>query len=359
MFSNGAMRPYALYGVMRASGTTNDVRGPGPPSIARRQLAAPSSCRRAFAKRGNDVPTSRYDNYGFRVARTLQLMPHKTRREAPLWPAARRHSEASGWRKRAFLAMGQRSSWSPDSKKIVFGRSGVDNGILITTSPRINSGSSRPWERTRAWAGQDGRWIAYVTGSGPAEAIWAADASGGKPPFRVAAGCMPSWSSDGKTLFFAAFDQGQLDVEPKSRQTASSRRQRCDVQYPIDGRMFRRTASAWHTISAIRLSFSRSMTGKLSSDLRNPRATCLEAGRPIAGSLDSACGIQSDPTPCFILDVEASLARRVEPRSLTMPAWSPDGTKITFDRRLTTRTEIWIFDAEAIKKLPTFKMEAR
>ena len=46
-------------------------------------------------------------------------------------------------------------------------------------------------------------------------------------------------------------------------------------------------------------------------------------------------------------------------RSLTLPAWSPDGTKITFDLRLSTGTEIWMIDAEAIKKLPTFKMEVR
>ncbi len=63
--------------------------------------------------------------------------------------------------------------------------------------------------------------------------------------------------------------------------------------------------------------------------------------------------------PCIILDVETGVARRVASRSLTFPAWSPDGTKIAFDLRLSTGTEIWMIDVEAIKKLPTFKMEVR
>ncbi len=63
-----------------------------------------------------------------------------------------------------------------------------------------------------------------------------------------------------------------------------------------------------------------------------------------------------DPMPCIILDVESGLARQVASRGLTLPAWSPDGTKITFDLRLSTGTEIWMIDAAAIKRLPTFTM---
>jgi Tol biopolymer transport system component len=63
--------------------------------------------------------------------------------------------------------------------------------------------------------------------------------------------------------------------------------------------------------------------------------------------------------PCIILDVETGMARQVASRSLTFPAWSPNGTEITFDLRLRTGTEIWMMDVEAIKKLPTFKMAAR
>ena len=67
----------------------------------------------------------------------------------------------------------------------------------------------------------------------------------------------------------------------------------------------------------------------------------------------------NDSGPCLVLDVQSGLARRVASRCLTMPAWSPDGTKITFDLRLETGTEIWMFDAAAIERLPTSKMATR
>ena len=74
-----------------------------------------------------------------------------------------------------FVVRGQQSSSSPDGKKIVFCRSGNDNGILIydiatnRTTPFTSAG------KDPAWAGKDGRWIAYAAGSGTAEAIWAAE----------------------------------------------------------------------------------------------------------------------------------------------------------------------------------------
>ena len=55
-----------------------------------------------------------------------------------------------------------------------------------------------------------------------------------------------------------------------------------------------------------------------------------------------AGGTPRTAMPCIMLDVEAGLARRLASRWLTMPAWSPDGTKITFDLRLSTGTEIWM-----------------
>jgi len=63
--------------------------------------------------------------------------------------------------------------------------------------------------------------------------------------------------------------------------------------------------------------------------------------------------------PPIILDIETGLARQVGSRGLTMPAWSRDGTKITFDLCLSTGTVIWMIDAATIKRLPTFEMETR
>lgn len=61
---------------------------------------------------------------------------------------------------------------------------------------------------------------------------------------------------------------------------------------------------------------------------------------------------------CLILDIETGRAVQVAPRYLTMPAWSPDGTKITFDLRLDQESEIWLFEASALNDLPTIQLLA-
>ena len=66
-----------------------------------------------------------------------------------------------------------------------------------------------------------------------------------------------------------------------------------------------------------------------------------------------------DAMPCVILDVETGLARRWRPTDSPFPPgrrMGPRSPSISFSIR---DTEIWMIDAEAVKKLPTFKMDAR
>ena len=60
--------------------------------------------------------------------------------------------------------------------------------------------------------------------------------------------------------------------------------------------------------------------------------------------------------PCLILNVDTGQAVQVAPRFLTLPAWSPDGTQITFDLRLKTGTEIWLIKAATLQTLPTIQL---
>jgi Tol biopolymer transport system component len=175
----------------------------------------------------------------------------------------------------------------------------------------------------------------------------------------VATGCLPSWSADGTTLFFQAFNQNQMmatEVTGMGQFSAPRAVIAMSYRYP--------TVSPNGNRAAYRdgsdLVIQQLDGGKVLKRFVLPRGNGVLGGWSPDGREFGFGGFNpDDPMPCIILDVETGLARQLASCSLTLPAWSPDGTKITFDLRLSTRTEIWMMDAEAINKLPTFKMAVR
>jgi formylglycine-generating enzyme required for sulfatase activity len=267
--------------------------------------------------------------------------------------------QLAGQSDRRFVAVGERSGWSPDGKKIVFGRGGNNNGgILIYDIATHKATELTSAGKDPAWAGKDGRWIAYVVESGGPETIWAAEVPDGKP-FRVATGSLPSCAADGKTLFFQAFDRNQLmsvEVTGKGRFSPPRLRSAVPYHYPAVSPDGKRVAYK----SGGDLVIQQVDDGKVAKRFVLPKGSGILGGwSPDSREFGFGGFNADDPMPSIILDVETGLARQVASRSLTLPAWSPDGSKITFDLRLSTGTEIWMLDAEAIKKLPTFKIAVR
>jgi Tol biopolymer transport system component len=255
------------------------------------------------------------------------------------------------------LGPGQRSSWSPDGKKIVFGCSGNDNGILVYDVAANKTSTFTPTGKDPAWAGKEGRWIAYVTGSGANEAIWAAEFPDGKP-VRQASGTLPSWSGDGKTLFFHAFDKNQLMSSEVANGGFAPPRARIAMsyRYPAISPDGKRAAYKRND----ELVIQQIDDGKVAKRFVLPKGVGLLGGwSPDSREFGFGGWNADDPMPCIVLDVATGQARQLASRALTFPAWSPDGTKITFDLRLRTGTRIWMVDAAVVKKLPTFKMETR
>jgi hypothetical protein len=170
------------------------------------------------------------------------------------------------------LAKGYRSSWSPDGKRIVYGRYGASGsgnpgeGITVLDVETGKSKDLTGLGKDPAWSGKDGRLIAYVIGCDFDEEVWLIDASG-KNPRRIAEGGFPSWSADGKQLGFGGFGG-------------------------------------------------------------------------------------EDPVPFHVLDVGSGRRMFVGPQWLTLPAWSPDGSKLSFDVRSSHGWEIWLIETKNLKLRP-------
>ena len=170
---------------------------------------------------------------------------------------------------------------------------------------------------------------------------------------------MPSCAADGKTLFFQAFAQDQMmsaEITDRHRFSPPRLRSAVSYQYPAVSPDGKRLAYR----SDENLVIQRLDSGKAALRFVLPKGDGILGGwSPDSREFGFGGWNAGDPMPCIILDVETGVARQLASRRLTLPAWSPDGTKITFDLRLSTGTEIWIVAAAVIKKIPTFTMEVR
>jgi Tol biopolymer transport system component len=63
-----------------------------------------------------------------------------------------------------------------------------------------------------------------------------------------------------------------------------------------------------------------------------------------------------DPSGLWVLHLDTGEAVRVLSGPCTMPAWSPDGTRLSFDLRLATRSEFWVIDAKVFDTLSRLKL---
>lgn len=200
-----------------------------------------------------------------------------------------------------------------------------------------------------AWSPGDGRLVAYATGYGVTEEVWVVEAAGGKPR-KLADGGFPTWSADGKSLFFQSrkqrkFMSVQVDAEnpkpielmdmiwwypaisPDGKQVAYRSGRQILVADIASGEVLKR----WRFPGS-----GRGFLGGWSTD-----------GKRIGfGGYGG-----TDAVGLWMVDVETGRGQRLAAGQFTMPDWSRDGSKVALDMRSSQGNEIWMIDAKAFDKL--------
>lgn len=245
---------------------------------------------------------------------------------------------------------GWKASWSPDAAKLVFGKPrGEGLQILDLRTGEItdltDSGKDAAWS-------PDGQWIAYVKeptyNDYMNEEVWLVKPDG-EQPRKLADGGFPSWSTDGKTVFFHSRRQAKiLTIRPDDPNSEP------DVY-------FDRPQSWYPAISpdGRRIAFGgpnglvvvERKTGETTFRMATPGARGLLAawspdGKQLAfGSFAGRFGL-------WVLDLKTNKTVQVaKGATYTMPAWSKDGTKLAFDRRGPTGNEVWMVETKQLARL--------
>jgi Tol biopolymer transport system component len=261
-----------------------------------------------------------------------------------------------------FVAKGSRSSWSPDGLRMAFARpdrwGSPSGGIAV-----IDLGTAKVTDLTHSgedpvWSPGDGRLIAYVDGGD----VCLIPAWGGNPREVAsgASGAGPSWSADGKTLFFySGTKNGVLAADPFAEHPSRTLREALrtaggwDAAPSPDGKRFathqgrRMVVVEWESGKTLG---AWPLPGPHLGD--GMRAGWSPDGKRIAFGRTGP----GDPSGLWVLDLDTGEAVRVLSGPCTMPAWSPDGARLSFDVRLATGSEIWVIDTKVLDTLPRVKL---
>jgi len=254
---------------------------------------------------------------------------------------------------RKLVDVGWVASWSPDGTQIVYGNHRTESLHILT----LQSGIMRtlvPTGRDPAWSPKDGRWIAFVriSESGQSRpddsAVWIVAPTGAKAR-RVGQGVWPTWSGDGKTLYYrSAAKQKIMVVQPDAP----------DLK-PME--FF--DATNWYP--------GVSPDGRRVVDWRNRKLAVVdrENGKSVKErSLDGWVGLLAawspdgkqiafgsygfdNPVGLWLLGLETGCEVQIADGPYTAPCWSPDASKLLFQLRANEGQEIWMIETKDLARL--------
>ncbi len=263
-----------------------------------------------------------------------------------------------------FVTMGSSATWSPDGKRLACSKTDPGRPYFPVLA-MIDPGTGQTVKlasagRDPAWSPGDGKFIAFVKGQYTREEIWLVESAGGSPR-RIVAGGLPAWSPDGKTLFFRDRQKHKLmSVDPFAENPAARVEELLDLpdDYPaIDPA---RKQVAW-AIGDEHVAVVNWQDGKtlrawpVAAAARGKLGFSPDGKEIVACIADTQSG---SGLALWLLNVESGRGVRVAEGPISAAAWSPDGSKLAFDVRLSSRQEIaeaweiWMLDAGALAGLP-------
>jgi thiol-disulfide isomerase/thioredoxin len=254
-----------------------------------------------------------------------------------------------------FLIKGFKSSWAPDGKRLVFGHQDAPyakkgGGLSILDVATGKATKLVPTGKDPSWAPGDGQYIAYVDGGyGVDEQIWVVEPSG-ENRRRIVDGGFPSWSPDGKTIYFHCRKQMKyMSVSVAAADAAPSEILDSRWWYPVFCPEGRRVAYR----SGEQLVLADCETGTTIKQFRIPDGRgFLGSWSPDGGHIGYGGYGFHDAPGLWIVDVRTGVLKQLSPHFVTMPVWSPDGSKISMDLRLRSGFEVWVIDAKVVDGLP-------
>ncbi len=247
---------------------------------------------------------------------------------------------------------GATSSWSPDGTRIVFGKVPFGAGLQILDLETDRLVDLVDSGKDPAWAPAEGRWIAFVEGdsSGANHTVCLVDPTG-KNVRKVHQGFLPVWLADGETLFFYCDDDKKVksvDASSEDLRVADV----CDMPW-----------SDCPTVSPDGEQIAYAVEGSLHILKRNASIESFTLTLPTTGSYIhswspdgkriglGSCYGDAEERGLWILDLEAKKYLKVARGPFAMPAWSPDGSRLSFDRRTSEAHEVWVIETSVLESL--------
>lgn len=243
---------------------------------------------------------------------------------------------------------GAKASFSHDGQQIVYSEMPFGAGVKLLNLKTSATTTLVETGKDPAYSPAKTPLIAYVRGDGLAEEVWLIQPDG-QQDRKVGDGGFPTWSKDGKTLYFhsrtrrvlLSVDLAAEEPMPKELKTIPS-------WYPAvspDGKTVATVYPAAFVLQDFQM--GRDIVHRLPGFTRGGLSGWSADGTQVGyGGFG-----YDDRVGLWIYDVKAGKSRKILDGPCTMPAWSQDGTQLVFDfRPFRNRHEIWMIETKSLEK---------